>query len=94
MKDLRITIWIIAALLTVSAAALGGVTEVDTFANSWGQIDLLLPGGGFETIELYGPSQIHVFFEGGIEGIADDKAKWASIWIDEMRESCYFVVGK
>ena len=72
MKDLRITIWIIAALLTVSAAALGGVTEVDTFAHSWGQIELLLPGGASEIIDLYGTSEIHVFFEGGIEGIADD----------------------
>lgn len=72
MRNLRITIWTIAALLTASTATLGDVTEMDTFAHSWGQIDLVYPEGPVETIDLYGPSEIHVFFEGGVEGVAND----------------------
>ena len=72
MRNLRITIWTIAALLTASTATLGDVTEIDSFAHSWGQIDLVYPEGPVETIDLYGPSEIHVFFEGGVEGVAND----------------------
>lgn len=58
--------------LTASTATLGDVTEIDTFPSSWLRFDLRYPDGTIETVDLYGPSEIHVFFEGGIEGIADD----------------------
>ena len=72
MRTLQITICMITALLTASTATLGGVTEIDTFPLSWGQIQLQLPGGFTETIDLYGTSEIHVFFEGDTEGDAND----------------------
>lgn len=72
MRNLLIAIWTITALLTTSTVTLGSVTEVDTFANSWGQIRLISPAGQAEIIDLSGPSEIHVFFEGSVEGTADD----------------------
>lgn len=72
MKNLRIVIWTVTALLIASTAALGGVTEVDIFTYSWVQISLQSPGGGIEVIDLYGPSRINVFFEGPTEGDAND----------------------
>ncbi|MBW8016443.1 MAG: hypothetical protein FVQ82_09665 [Planctomycetes bacterium] len=72
MRNLRITIWMLAALLTTSTATLADVTEMDPFVNSWGQIKLYDPQGSFETIDLYGPSEIHTFFEGAAEGDAGD----------------------
>ena len=73
MKNLRIIIWTITALSIASTAAIGGVTEVDFFTQSWARIDLQYPDGAVETIDLYGgPSEIHVFFEGSTEGTAND----------------------
>ena len=71
MRNLQITVWIITVLLATSTATLGDVTEIDTFTYSRGQISLDDLSAS-DIIDLNGPSEIHVFFEGGAEGIADD----------------------
>jgi len=46
--------------------------EIDHYDAAWGQIDLRHPHGTHETVELTGPVQTHVYFEGPLEGDAGD----------------------
>ena len=73
MKNLQIAILMIVAVLTLSTPALAvDAIEIDTFARSWLRFDMRLIDGTTLTIDLYGPSEFHVFFEGPTEGDADD----------------------
>lgn len=72
MKKISITICAIVFFLAASQTSMAGTTEIDVFDYSWGEVQLLVPGGGIETIILSGPSTVNTFFEGPIEGVADD----------------------
>ncbi|MDX1745695.1 MAG: hypothetical protein R3324_07140, partial [Halobacteriales archaeon] len=49
-----------------------GTIEVDAFEETKAEIDIITPGGGTETVDLRGPSTVHVYFEGQTEGDAQD----------------------
>ncbi len=49
-----------------------GAVEVDHFPNTTAVMELQLPNGGSEVIQLAGPTTVHVFFEGPNEGDAND----------------------
>ncbi len=49
-----------------------GAVEIDRFPNTTAQMDLQLPDGTSYLIDLSGPTTVHVFFEGPVEGMADD----------------------
>ena len=48
------------------------IVEIDQFDNSRGQIELQLPDGSDETVNLEGLSTMAVYFEGATEGSAND----------------------
>ena len=52
--------------------ARSGVLEIDAFAESEMALELIGPAGGSEIVQLHGPSTMHVFFEGPVEGDAAD----------------------
>ena len=56
----------------VSAEHNTGAVEIDRFENTRAIIALDLPGVGEVTGIVNGPSEVHVFFEGNKEGLADD----------------------
>jgi len=49
-----------------------GLVEIDMFDFTIGQMDLILPDGTTETVEMTGPATVAVYFEGATEGTATD----------------------
>ena len=67
-----LTILIFTVHLCFSAPTLADVVEIDHFDHSRGQIELMLPDGSSEMIDLAGQSTMQVYFEGTTEGSAFD----------------------
>jgi len=58
-------------VFVVKAEHYTGHIEIDQFDFSIGQFDLIGPKGS-ETVAVSGPATVHVYFEGAIEGMAND----------------------